>query len=141
MRSYREEISIETDRPEEIINLTPQLRSHLRESGIEDGFMLVFPQHTSSAVYINDSDQQLTEDARDLLARLIPETPAGDKEQYNHVDHKENAPAHLKSILLDHNVTLPITDGEFDFGAYQTVYYAEFDGCRPKEILVKIVGE
>lgn len=142
MKSFREVLSLETEYKEEIVDITPQLKKILDKSGINDGIMMVFPLHTSSAVYLNDSDRYLVKDAQELLRSLVPSTPQGKKNVYHHNqrDPKENAAAHLKSMLLGHNLSLPISAGKFDFGLYHTVYYAEFDGRRPKEILIKIIG-
>jgi secondary thiamine-phosphate synthase enzyme len=143
MQSVREILSIKTEYTEEIVDITPRLNDILDKSEIIDGMMLVFPLHTSSAVYLNDSDRHLVKDSQELLRALVPSTPQGKKSVYHHNqrDPKENAAAHLKSMILGHNVTLPISKGKFDFGLYHTVYYAEFDGRREKEILIKIFGE
>lgn len=130
-------ISIETTEREEIQNITGQLEEILVSSEIDEGLISVFPLHTSSAVFINDSDPSLLADIRDILRECVPESRSY---QHNQSDPKENATAHIKSILTGHHVTIPITDGQFDFGRYHTVYYAEFDGQRPKEILVKTMG-
>ncbi|MFB6347277.1 MAG: secondary thiamine-phosphate synthase enzyme YjbQ [bacterium] len=134
----RETISVETNKPEEIIDITPELTNLLNQTTINEGFMNVFPQHTSSAVFINDSDPSLLEDIRDVLGELVPED---NNYRHNSSDPKQNATAHIKSILTGHHVTIPITNGKFDFGTYHTVYYAEFDGQRPKKISVKLLGE
>ena len=90
-----------------------------------------------AAVYLSDSDRSLTGDFGELLTRLIPEGAY----QHNLSDDKQNATAHLKSLLTGHHLVLPVTEGSLDLGVYQTVYYAEFDGQRDKEILVKVIGE
>ena len=107
-------------------------------SGIREGSILVFPHHTSSAVYISDSDSSLTLDFLELIGGMVP-----DMAGYRHdeTDYKKNAAAHLKAILSGHHVTLPVSGGRLDLGLYQTVYYAEFDGGREKEVLVKVTGE
>jgi len=138
MNSFRKVISIKTDKKEEIINITGKVREILSESGIKEGLLLVYSMHTSSGVYISDSDTSLNDDLTDLLGDLIPE----DKDyKHNLTDYKKNAPGHLKVILSSHHVVVPVTEGRMDLGTYQTIYYSEFDGMREKEVLVKIIGE
>ena len=138
MKAYRECISLTTKAREEIVNITPQVKSIVSASQIQEGLVLVYPQHTSSAVYLSDSDLGLAEDYLKTLEKLIPKDGS-----YLHdtADAKQNASGHLKAILSGHHITLPLSEGKLDLGAYQTVYYAEFDGKRAKEILVKIIGE
>jgi secondary thiamine-phosphate synthase enzyme len=138
MKCVRKEIDVTTRHSVEIVDITPRVDEIVRSSGIEDGLALVYPMHTSSAVYISDSDRALTADFEKLLAELAP-----DDREYGHdrSDPKQNATAHLKAILAGHHVVMPVTAGALDLGTYQTVYYAEFDGCRPKEVLVKVIGE
>ncbi len=138
MKSFRKVVTFNTRETEEVINITPQCFGALRESGVEEGLALIFPLHTSSCVFISDSDSSVAEDYRDLLARLAP---AGAGYRHDEVDYKRNAHGHLRAVLTGHHVTCPITGGDFDFGAYHTVYYLEFDGQRPKEVLIKIIGE
>lgn len=137
VRHFRDTIAIETDHRETYVNITDRVESAVNESKIHHGFVSVFPLHTSSAVFVNDSDPHLLEDIRDLLERLVPETI---EYEHNRSDPKQNATAHLKSILTGHHVTLPISNGELDSGRFNTIYYAEFDGKRPKKILVKVLG-
>jgi secondary thiamine-phosphate synthase enzyme len=138
MESERRVLSVETNQPEAIVDITDRVKECLNESDLTEGLVSVFPLHTSSAVIINDSDSHLLDDLQALLDDLVP----GDREYaHNDVDPKQNATAHLKSILTGHHVTIPVTNGAFDFGTYHTIYYAEFDGQRPKEILVKMIGE
>lgn len=138
MKSYQEFIYIQTKSNIEIVNITEDVQHICRESGIKEGLILVFPFHTSSAVYISDSDLNLTDDYKKILSRLIP---AEDNYAHDLTDYKRNADAHLKSILTGHHILIPLSNGEIDLGIYQTIYYAEFDGQRKKEILVKVIGE
>ncbi|MFP4579548.1 MAG: secondary thiamine-phosphate synthase enzyme YjbQ [Candidatus Sumerlaeia bacterium] len=138
MASFRKELHFQTEQPSEILNISSQVADAVAESGIREGLVLVYPMHTSSAVYLSDSDYSLTADFADLMAELVP-----DSKHYRHdeTDYKKNAAGHLKAILSGHSITLPLTDGRLDLGTYQTIYYFEFDGQRPKEVLVKIIGE
>ncbi len=137
MKTYRDFIKITTDETMEIRDITGEVSQILAKSGIKDGMVLLFPHHTSAAVYLSDSDRSLTEDFAALMRRLIPEA----EYRHNLSDAKKNARAHLMSQLVGHSLTLPVTEGGLDLGVYQTVYYAEFDGKREKEVLVKIIGE
>jgi len=138
MKSFRKELHFITKQSSEIMNITHEVERAVAESGIAEGLALVYPMHTSSTVYVSDSDYSLTKDFADLLADLAP-----DSRDYRHdrTDYKKNAAGHLKAILTGHSVTLPVTAGSLDLGTYQTVYYFEFDGQRKKEVLVKIIGE
>ncbi len=138
MPTYRKELHFCTARISEILNITEQVEAAVAESAIREGLALVYPMHTSSAVYVSDSDYSLTQDFADLLGDLVPDT-----RDYRHdlTDYKKNAAGHLKAILSGHSVTLPVTAGGLDLGIYQTIYYFEFDGKRPKEVLVKILGD
>lgn len=137
MKTHKGFIRLTTRSKEGIVNITAQVQHLCRDSGIKEGFVLVFPHHTSSAVYISDSDTCLTRDYQKAWRKLIPE-----EEEYAHnrADPKKNAAGHLKSILTGHHIILPLTNAQLDLGPYQTIYYAEFDGMREKKILVKIIG-
>jgi secondary thiamine-phosphate synthase enzyme len=138
MPTFRAEIKIRTDTRVEIVDITHHVADACSESGIRDGMALVFPHHTSSAVYISDSDRSLTGDFGSILGELAPEA-----REYAHdrTDYKKNAFGHIRANLAGHHIIIPITDGKPDLGMYQTIYYAEFDGLREKEIIIKIVGE
>jgi len=138
MKSYKDFIYVTATEKVEIINITVGVEQIAKESSIKEGFVLVFPHHTSSAVYISDSDPSLVEDYLKLLDNSVP---SHRDYLHNLADHKRNADAHLKAILTGHHIVLPLSDGRLDLGTYQTIYYAEFDGQREKEILVKIIGE
>ena len=137
MKTYRDFISITTEEKREVRDITREVSQIIAKSGVQEGMVLLFPHHTRAAVYVSDSDATLTDDFMALMERLAP---AG---EYKHdiSDPKQNARAHLMSLLSGHNLTLPVTEGALDLGVYQTIYYAEFDGMRKKEVLVKVLGE
>jgi len=137
MKTYRDFIKITTEDKQEIRDITREVSQIIAKSGVQDGMVLLFPHHTSASVYVSDSDATLTEDFMGLMERIVP---VG---EYKHdlTDARQNARAHLMSLLSGHNLTLPVTEGALDLGVYQTVYYAEFDGMREKEVLVKVMGE
>jgi secondary thiamine-phosphate synthase enzyme len=137
MKTYRDFIRITTADKQEIRDITREVSQIIAKSGVQEGMVLLFPHHTSASVYVSDSDTTLTEDFMAFMGRTVP---AG---EYKHdlTDARQNGRAHLMSLLSGHNVTLPVTEGAIDLGVYQTVYYAEFDGMREKEVLVKVMGE
>ncbi|MFO8056352.1 MAG: secondary thiamine-phosphate synthase enzyme YjbQ [bacterium] len=138
MKSYRRVLSFTTEEAEEVLNITEQCESALSESGVTEGIMLVFPLHTSSSVFISDSDFSVALDYQELLENLAPAL-AGYR--HDETDPKKNAHGHLRSVLTGHHITCPVTEGRLDFGSFHTIYYLELDGRRPKEVLVKIIGE
>lgn len=138
MKNHREAIVIRTKTKEAILDITAEVARIVRASGIREGLALVISRHTSSGVFLNDSDASVTADLAEVLHRLVP---PGAGYRHDDSDPKRNADGHLKAALTNHGVTLAVTNGDLDLGAYQTIYYAEFDGGRPKGVLVKIIGE
>ncbi len=138
MKSFRQVINMNCRDRVEVVDITSKCRKALKSSGIQEGLALIFPLHTSSAVFITDSDSSVALDYRDLQQKLVP-SGIGYRHDLN--DYKKNADGHLISIITGHHITCPVTEGEFDFGTYHTIYYYELDGGRQKEILVKIIGE
>ncbi len=138
MKSFKELLWFRTEKRTEIINISEEVEKAVVKSGILEGFALVYPMHTSSAVYISDSDISLTLDLEKILSRLVPQ---GEGYHHDRTDPKENADAHIRATLCGHHITLPVSQGSLDLGAYQTIYYAEFDGMREKEVQVKVMGE
>ncbi|UCD16534.1 MAG: YjbQ family protein [Candidatus Zixiibacteriota bacterium] len=137
MRSYTEYLTFSTRKKREYINITGDIETALEKSGIREGLMMVGAMHITAAVYINDAESGLLEDIDEWLQKLAP-----DGVDYRHHRTGEvNGDAHLKNLLVGHQVVIPITDGRFDFGPWQQVYYAEFDGRRKKRAIVKIIGE
>jgi len=109
----------------------------VRASGVREGMVLVSAMHITAAVYVNDAEDGLIQDIERWLERLAPARP----EYRHHRTGETNAEAHLKSLLLHHEVILPVTKGALDLGPWQQVYYAEFDGQRPKRVVLKGLGE
>ncbi|MDB5038188.1 MAG: hypothetical protein JWQ35_1716 [Bacteriovoracaceae bacterium] len=121
------------------INITKNVKEALLESKIREGLCLVNSMHISSSVFINDDEQGLHHDFEKWLETMVPHEPL---EQYRHNDTGEdNADAHLKRQIFGREVVVAITEGEFDFGPWEQIFYGEFDGRRKKRILVKIIGE
>jgi secondary thiamine-phosphate synthase enzyme len=137
MKIKTDYIWFNTRQRREFINITKQVKQFVDDSGIKEGFVLVSAMHITSAVYVNDAEDGLIEDIQQWLETLAPYKP-----DYKHHDTGEtNADAHLKSLLLKHEIIVPVTKGFLDFGPWQQIYYAEFDGQRKKRVILKIMGE
>ena len=137
MTTATEYIWINTKKPREFINITDRVEGFVKRSGIADGFVLVSAMHITAGVYVNDAESGLIADIEEWLEKLAPY-----RDDYRHHRTGEtNGDAHLKSLLIHHEVTVPITNGSLDFGPWQQIYYAEFDGQRDKRIILKAMGE
>lgn len=138
MKSYRKEMHFTTKNRREFINITPEVEACLRESGIKEGLLLCNAMHITASVFINDDESGLHNDFERFLEKLAPEKPHS---QYLHNGYEDNADAHLKRTIMGREVVVAITDGKLDFGPWEQIFYGEFDGKRPKRVLVKIIGE
>jgi secondary thiamine-phosphate synthase enzyme len=138
MKSYRSELRFKTKQRREFINITPQIEQCLRESGINEGFVLCNAMHITASVFINDDEPGLHQDFEFWLERLAPEKPYS---QYRHNKAENNADAHLKRSIMGREVVVAVTEGRLDFGPWEQIFYGEFDGMRDKRVLVKIIGE
>jgi len=138
MKSYRKELWFETKKRRELINITPKVQDCLRESGVQEGFVLVNAMHITASVFINDDESGLHSDFEKWLEKLAPEKPYS---QYAHNGYEDNADAHLKRTVMGREVVVAVTGGKLDFGPWEQIFYGEFDGKRKKRLLVKIIGE
>ena len=138
MKSYRKELWFQTSKRRELINITPNIDRCLRESGIQEGLLLVNAMHITASVFINDDESGLHRDFERFLEKLAPEKPY---DQYDHNGFEDNADAHLKRTIMGREVVVAITNGQLDFGPWEQIFYGEFDGKRRKRVLVKIIGE
>jgi len=138
MKSYRKELWFNTSQRRELINITREVRNCLKESGIQEGLLLVNAMHITASVFINDDESGLHRDFERFLEKLAPEKPYS---QYDHNGYEDNADAHLKRTIMGREVVVAITKGELDFGPWEQIFYGEFDGKRRKRLLVKIIGE
>lgn len=139
MKSFRKELFVNLPTKEGFINLTPEVQKCINESGIKEGFALVNPMHITASVFINDDESGLHQDYTRWLESLAPHGPIS---HYRHNDTGEdNADAHLKRQVMGREVVVAITNGRLDLGAWEQIFYAEFDGRRSKRILVKLIGE
>ncbi|MCB0219883.1 MAG: secondary thiamine-phosphate synthase enzyme YjbQ [Chrysiogenetes bacterium] len=137
MKSFTQYLWFNTNKPREYVRITDDLTAILNESGIEEGMMLVSAMHITAGVWVNDWEDGLLADIDEWLENLAPFN-----EGYkHHRTGEDNGDAHLKSLLVHHQVIVPITEGKLDLGTWQQVYYAEFDGQRDKRVIVKVMGE
>ena len=126
-----------TERQREYINITDEVEEIVRKSGIKEGMVLVSAMHITAGVYVNDAESGLISDIDKWLEELAP----FDINYNHHRTGETNGDSHLKSLLIGHEVIVPITAGRLDFGTWQQIYYAEFDGQRKKRVIVKVMGE
>jgi len=137
MKFHTEYLTFNTKKHREYINITQQVETALRKSGIKDGMILVSAMHITAGVYVNDAEDGLIQDIDAWLEGLAPF-----REDYkHHRTGEDNGDSHLKSLIIHHEVIVPVTNGKLDFGPWQQIYYAEFDGQRSKRVIVKVMGE
>ena len=139
MKSYRKELWFEVPSRRGFVNITPQVRQCLSESGVKEGLALVNAMHITASVFINDDESGLHHDYEEWLEKLAPHEPVG-KYRHNRTG-EDNADAHMKRQVMGREVVVAITGGELDFGTWEQIFYGEFDGRRRKRVLVKIIGE
>jgi secondary thiamine-phosphate synthase enzyme len=137
MKFHTEYLKFHTRKHREYIHITPQIESIVKKSGVQEGMVLVSAMHITAGVYVNDNEPGLIEDIDQWLEQLAPFG-----ENYRHHDTGEtNGDSHLKALLVHHEAMVPITAGRLDFGPWQRIFYAEFDGQRDKRVIVKVMGE
>ena len=137
MKFHTEYLHFETKKHREYVHITPQIEEILKRSGIRDGMILVSAMHITAGIYVNDNESGLIQDIDAWLERLAPF-----QQGYQHHQTGEDiGDSHLKARLFHHEVILPVTNGRLDFGTWQRVFYAEFDGQRRKRVIVKVMGE
>jgi secondary thiamine-phosphate synthase enzyme len=137
MKFHTEYLTFHTRKHREYIHITPQIEAITKKSGIKEGMVLVSAMHITAGVYVNDNETGLIEDIDKWLEQLAPF-----REGYRHHETGEtNGDSHLKALLIHHEVIVPITAGRLDFGHWQRIFYAEFDGQRDKRVIVKVMGE
>lgn len=137
MKFTTEYLTFNTKRKREYINITDEVEKVLVKSGIKEGFILVSAMHITAGVYVNDAEQGLIQDIDEWLDKLAPQGP----DYRHHHTGEVNGDAHLKSLLIHHEVIVPVTNGRLDLGPWQQIYYAEFDGMRRKRVIIKAMGE
>jgi secondary thiamine-phosphate synthase enzyme len=139
MKSFRKELVMNVPSRRGFVNITSQVQAALRESGIQEGLVLVNPMHITASVFINDDENGLHRDYEAWLEKIAPHDPVS---QYRHNDTGEdNADAHIKRQVMGREVVVAVTNGRLDFGTWEQIFYGEFDGRRTKRVLIKIIGE
>src|SRR5271154_3841380 len=136
MKTLTEYLKLHTKTHRAYVHITPQVESAVKKSGVQEGMVLVSAMHITAGVYVNDNEPGLIDDIDEWLEGQAPF-----REDYrHHQTGEDNGDSHLKAILVHHQVLLPITAGKLDLGTWQRVFYAEFDGQRPKRVIVKVLG-
>jgi secondary thiamine-phosphate synthase enzyme len=139
MKSLTEYLTYNVKGRRAFVNITSDVRKLVLKSKVQDGLCLVNAMHITASVFINDNESGLHHDYEKWLESLAPHEPI---DQYAHNNTGEdNADAHLKRHIMGREIVVAITNGELDFGPWEQIFYGEFDGQRPKRVLVKIIGE
>ena len=137
MRAFTEYLWFNTREKREFVNITPELEKALAAAKIQEGMVIASGIHITAGVYINDAEDGLIADIEEWLETLAPFRP----DYRHHRTGETNGDAHLKNLLVGHQVLVPVTKGRLDLGPWQQVYYAEFDGQRRKRVVIKVMGE
>jgi len=137
MTFHTEYLTFNTQKQREYINITGQVEKALAKSGIREGMILVSAMHITAGVWVNDAEGGLLADIDEWLEKLAPFR----RDYRHHRTGETNGDSHLKSLLVHHEVIVPVTAGRLDFGPWQQIYYAEFDGQRSKRVIIKVMGE
>lgn len=137
MKAHTKYLVFNTAKRRDYINITADVARAVAESGVQEGLVLVSAMHITASVYVNDAEDGLIADIDEWLEKLAPTRP----DYRHHQTGEDNGDAHLKNLLLHHQVLAPITKGQLDLGTWQQIYYAEFDGQRRKRVIIKVIGE
>lgn len=139
MKSITEYLTFNTRNRREYINITDKVEQIVKKSGIQEGLCLVNAMHITASVYINDAENGLLADFDDFLEGLAPHEPVS-RYQHNRTG-EDNGDAHIKRSVMGREAIVAVTGGKLDFGPWEQIFYAEFDGRRPKRVLIKVIGE
>lgn len=137
MKSHTRYLWFNTQKRREYINITKEVEEAVRESGVREGMALVSAMHITAGVYVNDAEPGIIQDIDEMLEKIAP----FGKPYRHHQTGEDNGDGHLKSILVHHQVIVPVTNGKLDLGPWQQIYYAEFDGRRRKRVIIKVLGD
>ena len=137
MKSHTKYLWFNTQKRREYINITKEVEEAVQESGVQEGMALVSAMHITAGVYVNDAEPGIIQDIDEMLEKIAPFR----KPYRHHQTGEDNGDAHLKSILVHHQVVVPVTNGKLDLGPWQQIYYAEFDGRRRKRVIIKVLGD
>ncbi|MEZ0396758.1 MAG: secondary thiamine-phosphate synthase enzyme YjbQ [Anaerolineales bacterium] len=139
MKSYRKELWFNLPSRRGFVNITDEVERCLKESGIQEGLVLVNAMHITASVFINDDESGLHHDYEEWLEKLAPHEPV--EKYWHNRTGEDNADAHLKRQVMGREVVVAVTNGRLDFGPWEQIFYGEFDGRRRKRVLIKIIGE
>jgi len=140
VKSHRKVLLLHVPQRMDFVNITREVETAVRESGVREGLCLVNSMHITSSVFINDNESGLHEDYKRWLEKLAPYDPSAET-YHHHRTGEDNGDAHLKREVMGREVVVAITGGKLDFGTWEQIFYGEFDGRREKRVLIKIVGE
>lgn len=140
MKSYTKRLTLNVPCRMDFVNITGEVEEAVRASGVQEGLCLVNAMHITASVFINDDEPGLHEDYKAWLEELAPFDPSPQRYKHNRTG-EDNADAHHKRQIMGREVVIAITAGKLDFGPWEQVFYGEFDGRRPKRLLIKIIGE
>jgi secondary thiamine-phosphate synthase enzyme len=140
MKSKTEYLTFNLAQRMGFLNITPEVQRVVRESGVREGLCLVNAMHITASVFINDDESGLHEDYKAWLEQLAPFDPSPERYRHNRTG-EDNADAHLKRQVMGREVVVAVTEGKLDFGPWEQIFYGEFDGRRPKRVLVKVIGQ
>ena len=140
MKSITRHLTFELPERMAFLNITPQVESIVKESGIHEGLCLVNAMHITASVFVNDNESGLHADYKKWLEQLAPFDASPARYAHNRTG-EDNADAHLKRQIMGREVVVAITKGQLDFGPWEQIFYGEFDGDRPKRVLIKVIGE
>ncbi len=140
MKAYTHYLTFNIPARMDFVNITPQVAECVRQSGIQEGLCLVNAMHITASVFTNDDEPGLHEDYKRWLEELAPFDPSPERYHHNRTG-EDDAAAHHKRQIMGREVVVAITKGKLDFGPWEQIFYGEFDGRRPKRVLVKIIGE
>jgi secondary thiamine-phosphate synthase enzyme len=140
MKSYTEHLTFNVPARMDFVNITDRVTECVRKSGVQEGLVLCNAMHITASVFINDDERGLHEDYKKWLEGLAPFDPSPARYAHNRTG-EDNADAHLKRQVMGREVAVAVTKGKLDFGPWEQIFYGEFDGNRPKRVLVKVIGE
>jgi len=140
MKSHTKHLTLTVPARMDFVNITSQVEQELQASGIQDGLCLINAMHITASVFINDDEPGLHRDYKKWLEELAPFDPSPERYHHNRTG-EDNADAHHKRQIMGREVVVAVTEGKLDFGPWEQIFYGEFDGNRPKRIMIKIIGE
>ena len=140
MRSNTKYLTMNVPARMDFVNITHEVAAAVKESGVREGLCLVNAMHITASVFINDNEPGLLDDYKRWLESLAPFDPSPQRYHHNRTG-EDNGDAHHKRQVMGREVVVAVTNGKLDFGPWEQIFYGEFDGRRPKRILIKVIGE